>query len=451
MYLARLHKMNTNLPTVSFFRVLNNANRILKNPLPFHYENFEKHGDTFKVQLGFGKTVIFTRDAGFAKHMLQKQHRRYSKSELQTKDLAKYVGEGLLTSTGEKWLKQRRLIQPAFHKKKLESLIHTIKEVIEEEFLNIPSDKAIDIFPIMSDLAFKVVAKSLFGYTDTQGDTIPRLQYITEAVQKSLVKEIRQPYKRWWFYFSGKIKSTLKLTQEARDILNTIIEERRNSNQKHADLLDMLLASKYDDGSVMDNEQLIDEILILFVAGHETTSNALTFTSVLLALHPEIQEKVYQEVSKTPDNLEPMEQIAKLQYTKQCIEEAMRLYPPAYFSDRVAIEEDNYQDLKLKKGTTILISFFEIHRHKSFWKDPETCNPDRFHPNVDKKEYSDWYFPFGSGPRMCIGNNFAMYEMILAISALVRKYKISTNLHKVDIKPLITLKPQNSIVKFTMR
>ncbi|EZH74375.1 cytochrome P450 [Aquimarina atlantica] len=443
--------MNTNLPTVSFFRVLNNASRILKNPLPFHHENFEKHGDAFKVQLGFGKTVIFTRDAGFAKHMLQKQHRRYSKSELQTKDLAKYVGEGLLTSTGEKWLKQRRLIQPAFHKKKLESLINTIKEVIEEEFIKIPSNAAIDIFPVMSDLAFKVVAKSLFGYTDTRGDTISRLQYITEAAQKSLVQEIRQPYKRWWFYFSGKIKNTLKLTQEARDILNTIIEERRNSNKEYNDLLDMLLTSKYDDGSVMDNEQLIDEILILFVAGHETTSNALTFTTVLLALHPEIQEQVYQEVSELPNDLPPMEQIAKFQFTKQCIEEAMRLYPPAYFSDRVAIEDDTYQDLKLKKGTTILVSFFEIHRHKSFWKDPSIFNPDRFHPDIDKKEYSDWYFPFGSGPRMCIGNNFAMYEMILAISDLVGKYKINTDLHKVDIKPLITLKPQNSIVKFTIR
>ncbi|WP_438426559.1 cytochrome P450 [Aquimarina macrocephali] len=443
--------LDRRIPIVSFFRVLNNASRILKNPLPFHHENFEKHGDAFKVQLGLGKTVIFTRDAGFAKHMLQKQHRRYTKSALQTKDLAKYVGEGLLTSTGEKWLKQRRLIQPAFHKKRLESLINTIKEVIQEEFLRIPSNKEIDIFPVMSDLAFKVVAKSLFGYTDTQGDTISRLQYITEAAQKSLVKEIRQPYKRWWFYLSGKIKNTFKLTQEARDILNTIIEERRNSDKVYNDLLDMLLTSKYDDGSVMGNEQLIDEILILFVAGHETTSNALTFTAVLLALHPEIQEQVYKEVSETPDDLQPMEQIAKFRYTKQCIEEAMRLYPPAYFSDRVAIEDDNYQDLKLKKGTTILVSFFEIHRHKSFWKNPSAFDPDRFHPDIDKKEYSDWYFPFGSGPRMCIGNNFAMYEMILAISTLVRKYKISTDLHKVDIKPLITLKPENAMLTFVDR
>ncbi|WP_103069926.1 cytochrome P450 [Aquimarina sediminis] len=442
---------DTTIATVTFFKVLKNANRILKNPLPFHHENFEKFGDVFKVKLGLGKaTVIFTRDAFFAKHMLQKQHRKYTKSELQTKELAKYIGEGLLTSSGEKWLKQRRLIQPAFHKKKLELLIETIKEVIREELLKIKPDTTIDIYPLMSDLAFKVVAKSLFSYTDTQ-NTISRLQYITEAAQKSLIKEIRQPYKRWWFHLSGKIKNTLKLTEEARDILNDIIEQRKTSDKVYNDLLDMLLEARYEDGSAMDNEQLIDEILILFVAGHETTSNALAFTILLLARHPQIQEKLFQEVSETSNDIKPLEQIAKYQYTKQCIEETMRLYPPAYFSDRVAIEEDDYNGLNLQKGATILISFFEIHRHKDFWSDPTVFNPDRFDPGIDKKKYSDWYFPFGAGPRMCIGNNFAMYEMILAVSALVNKYKISTKIDNIEIKPLITLKPENAVVKFTPR
>ncbi len=442
--------MYNNLSTVSFFKVLKNAGRILKNPLPFHHKNFQKYGDVFKVKIGLGKSVIFTRDGGFAKHMLQKQHKKYAKSDLQTKDLAKYIGEGLLTSNGEKWLRQRRLIQPAFHKKKLESLIDIIKEVIQEESDKITSNKEIDIFPLMSDLAFNVVAKSLFSYTDT-GNTISRLQYITETAQKSLIKEIRQPYKRWWFYLSGKIKNTNKLTQEARDILNTIIEERKKSVKEYHDLLDMLLAARYEDGSMMDNEQLIDEILILFVAGHETTSNALTFTLTLLAMHPEIQDRVYAEVFDNKEVVSPINEIAKYTYTKQCIEEAMRLYPPVYFSDRVAIEKDEYNNLKLKKGNTILISFFEIHRHKDFWSNPDQFNPDRFDIDVDKKEYSDHYFPFGAGPRMCIGNNFAMYEMILAISNIIKKYKIGTSLKAIEIQPLITLKPKNAILQFATR
>ncbi len=442
--------MSKTIPVVSFLTVLKNASRILKNPLPFHNENFEKHGDIFRVQLGFGNSVLFTRDAGLARHALQKQHRNYHKSALQSKDLARYIGEGLLTANGEKWLKQRRLIQPAFHKKKLEEIIDTIQNVVREEVSNIVPDKTIDVYPLMSDLAFKVVAKSLFSYTDT-GNTISRLQHITQTAQKTLIKEIRQPYKRWWFYLSGKTRSTLKLTQEARSILNTIIDERKNSGEQYNDLLDMLLESRYDDGSAMDNEQLIDEILILFTAGHETTSNALTFTLLLLALHPQIQDKVYAEVSKSTENISAMALVAKHQYTKQCIEESMRLYPPAYFSDRVAINDDQYDDIILKKGTTILISFFEIHRQAGLWEEPLSFNPDRFDPNVDKKEYADWYFPFGAGPRMCIGNNFAMSEMILAVAQLIKDYKVTTKLKDVKVQPLITLKPLESRLEFTRR
>ncbi len=440
----------SSIPTVSFFEVLRNASRILKNPLPFHNKNFEKHGDLFRVQLGFGKSVLFTRDNALAKHMLQDQHRKYYKSELQTKDLGRYIGKGVLTSNGEHWLRQRRLIQPAFYKKKLDVIAETIKEAIDQQLSKIQPGETIDIFPLMNDLAFDVVAKSLFSYTDT-GNTIARLQYITEQVQKALIKEIRQPYKRWWFHLSGQIKKTHVLKVEVRDILNTIIEERKASNKTYDDLLDMLLASRYEDGSAMDNEQLIDEILILFVAGHETTSNALSFSITLLAMHPKIQEQVYTEITaSSQETLSLMEQFAKSQYTKQCIEEAMRLYPPVYFSDREAIENDEYKGISLPKKTTVLISFFEIHRHKKFWKNPSKFDPDRFDPKY-KKEYADWYYPFGAGPRMCVGSNFAMYEMIVTICKLVKKYKITTDIDAIEIKPLITLKPSNTKVKFISR
>ncbi|WP_025741008.1 cytochrome P450 [Aquimarina pacifica] len=439
-----------NIPKVSFLEVLKNAKKILANPLPFHHKNFEKYGDVFKVSLGFGKSVIFTRDAGFAKHMLQDQHRKYGKSPLQTKDLAKYIGNGLLTSNGEHWLKQRRLIQPAFYKKKLDILSRTIKETIREELVKIESDTTLDVYPIMNDLAFKVVAKSLFSYTDT-GNTMSRLQYITEEAQKALIREIRQPYKLWWFYLSGEIRKTLLLTNEARDILNTIIEQRRVSQEAYDDLLDMLLTSKYEDGSTMTNDQLIDEILILFIAGHETTSNALSFSLMLLAKHPEVQEQVYAEtLDSLSEEVSIMKQFEKSQYTKQCLEETMRLYPPAYFSDRIALENDEFGAIKLSKGESVLISFFEIHRHQDFWEDPEKFNPSRFDPE-HKKEYTTCYFPFGAGPRMCVGSNFAMYEMIMVISELVNSYRITTSSVDIKVKPLITLQPVEAVLKFVRR
>lgn len=438
------------IPKVGFIKVFTNARSILKNPLPFHHKNFEKHGDNFLVQVGPKSSVMFTRDAGFTKHMLQKNHRSYQKSSLQTRDLGKYIGNGLLTANGDYWLKQRRLIQPAFHKKKIEGLLQTILGAIDTEVAKIREEKEIDIYPLMSDLAFQVVAKSLFTYTDNQG-TIERLQYITEEVQKSLIKEIRQPYKGWWFHLSGQLKQTFGLANEARELLLGIIQDRKKSATSHHDLLDMLLETRYDDGTAMTDDQLIDELLILFTAGHETTSNALTFTLQLLALHPEIQNKVWEEVKQfSEETLATLEGVGQLTYTQQCIEEAMRLYPPVYFSDRVATADDAYEKMEIKKKTTVLISFYEIHRHQDFWENADTFDPDRFHKGF-RKENANWYFPFGAGPRMCIGNNFAMYEMMMSIAQVIKKYQLQTSKKEIEYTPLITLKPDQAYLTFHIR
>ena len=442
--------MNKKLPLVSIFKVYANARRILKNPLPFHRENFEKYGDTFAVQINFGKKrSVFTRDREFAQHILQKNQRKYYKSKLQTEDLAKYIGNGLLTSNGDFWKQQRRLIQPAFHKKKLETLLSTIRETIIKELENYTSDSFLDIYPYMSDLAFKVVAKALFN-TEMENE-IKRLQYITESAQQMLIKELRQPYKKWWFNLNGSIEKNIRLTDKSRVILNRIIERRKNSGKEHDDLLDMLLNARYDDGSAMSNKQLIDEILVLFTAGHETTANALTFTLALLAKHPDSLQKVYNEtIAVHKKHSDPLMQVKSLSYTKQCIEEAMRLYPPAYITDRVNIEDDEFNGVKYPKNTLMLISFYELHRNKDFWVAPDTFNPDRFNTE-HKKEHSGWYFPFGAGPRMCIGNNFAMYEMILAVSEIVKQFHLSLRNEEIDIKPLITMRPENIYLKFNAR
>lgn len=444
------------IPTVSFFSFLKNANKIVKNPLPFHHKNFEKKGDTFRLKLGMGNSVIFSRNPEFAMYTLQKNQRNYTKSKIQTKDLSKYVGKGLLTSEGELWKKQRRLIQPAFHKKQLEQLLDTVLEAIQIEMRHIQPNTTIDIFPILNDLAFQTVAKALFR-TQIDPAVIKRLQYITEAAQQMLVKELRQPFKTLYFKYGGPIKKHIDLTIEAREILKKLVSERRESGERQNDLLDMLLDARYEDGTGMDESQLIDEILILFVAGHETTSNALTFTLQLLAQHPDIQEKVYAECNGSEkdsafakaDTTSLLAYIKHCEYTKQVIEESMRLYPPAYFVDRVNYEEDEFDEIAIAKESNLLFSIKEIHMHKEYWEDPESFNPDRFADNAGMKHKA--YFPFGAGPRMCIGNNFAMYEMVLAIAEVVKKYKIKKKKTPIEIKPLITLKPQNAILEFIPR
>ncbi|MCK0192171.1 cytochrome P450 [Arenibacter sp. F20364] len=441
-----------NLKLVSRLQVLKNARRILKNPLPFHHENFEQYGDCFKVQLSTKEIVLFTRSPGLIKHILQKQHKKFIKSPLQTVDLAKYIGHGILTSNGEHWRTHRRMVQPAFHKKKLHNLMGVMREAILMELERIKPGKVQDVFPLMGDLAFQVVAKSLFSSSDIR-ERMSRLQDITEANQRMLIKEMRQPYLKWWYRLSGEINRHLQLAGEGKKLLLEIIEERRSSSVEIDDLLDMLLRARYEDGSPMPDGQLLDEVLILFTAGHETTANALSFTLFLLAKHPHVQEQVYEEVSMInfeDGNVDLVQGVMQLQLVKQCLEEALRLYPPAYVIDRIATEDDFFEGISLPKGTLVLMSIYELHRYGNFWERPLEFEPSRF-GGADKKDFGDYYYPFGAGPRMCVGNNFAMYEMIIAIAEMVKKYKISSTLENLEINPLISLKPKSVPLLFAKR
>jgi len=349
------------LPLITFFL---NAETIRKNPLPFHKKNFDKYGDSFSVSLGASRKIMLTRDPLIVKHILQKNHKNYFKSKIQTKYLTKYLGFGLLTSNGEQWLKQRRLIQPAFHKQKMEQLIGLMQQTIHSNLNHVETNTKLSIFPIMNSVAFNVIANSLFSES-APTETLSHLQKIIEQIQVFLVKEVRLPHKGWWFRLSGQVRQHKKLSDESRSILKSIIEERQESQTNHDDLLDMLLATRYEDtGEPMPMEQLIDEISILFVAGHETTANALTFTLFLLAKHPAIYAKVYDEIIRVEkESQNPAEQIGKLRYTRACIDEAMRLYPPAWITDRENYEDDTIGDFHLKKNTLIGVSFYELHRH----------------------------------------------------------------------------------------
>jgi cytochrome P450 len=437
------------IPEVSFFRFLKHSLEILRNPLPFHQANFGRYGNIFRLNVGLGHSVLFCRDAELLSYVLQKNQKNYSKSPIQTKDLAKYIGKGLLTAEGEQWQKQRKLIQPAFHKSQLALLLDTVYAIIQKELDHIEGDQPLDVFPVFNDLAFQTVVKSLFS-SKVEEEDIKRLQHATEITQQMLVKELRQPYLNWWFRLSGKIKFHIDLIDESRAILRKLVNQRKQSTDKYNDLLSMLLDARYDDGEPMAEAQLLDEILILFAAGHETTSNALTFTCELLARHPKAQAKILAEVKKVKsESDEILYWLKNTSYTKLVIEEAMRLYPPAYFIDRINKEADDFNDFHLPKGSNLLFSVYEIHRHPDFWPNPEAFMPERF---LDESiKFSKNYYPFGAGQRMCIGNNFAMYEMILAIMTVVERFEIKEKKTPIQIKPLITLKPFDAVLTFTNR
>lgn len=434
------------LPLLKFFL---NAESIRKNPLPFHHSFFVTYGDTFSVRLGRKKHILLSRDKEVVQHILQKNHKNYYKSTIQTKFLSRYLGNGLLTANGDFWLQQRRLIQPAFHKQKMEQLVGLMLTTIKKELASIPSETSVSVFPLMNQVAFKVVANSLFHLSASEA-TQKRLQYIFQEVQQFLVKEVRLPHKGWWFNLSGQIKKHKKLSEESRAIIRSIIEKRRQSSETHDDLLAMLLATRYEDtGEPMSTKQLIDEIAILFVAGHETTANALSFTTFLLAKHPEIYDRVRTEVLQVASSTDDLlEQISAMEYTRAVIDESMRLYPPAWITDRDNLEDDELGPYHIRKGTLVGISFYELHRHPDYWEEPERFDPERF-LGANKKKTTGVYYPFGAGPRMCIGMGFAIYEMVLTVAELVKQYRFETSQNEVELNPLITLKPKGLKVIFT--
>jgi len=438
-------------PKLSIFRFFVDAEGVRRNPIPYHRKYFERLGDSFSIRIGKSRHIILSRDNDVAQYILQKNHKNYHKSKFQSVYLSKYLGKGLLTVDGEFWLKQRRLIQPAFHKQKMNQLVENMKITIVSELEGIVLNKKVDLFPVMSELAFNVVAKSLFQFS-IEEEKLDRIKYIIEAVQNFLIKEIRLPHKGWWFFISGQVKKHLQLAEENNRIIRGIIEERVASKNEVNDLLNMLLETRYEDtGEAMSIEQLIDEIKILFIAGHETTANALTFTLQLLGNHADVQQKVFEEILKVESESDDVvEQLQKMTYINAVLNESMRLYPPAWITDRQNVEDDSLGWFNIKKDTLIGVSFYELHRNPKYWEEPDQFNPDRF-LGEQKKHSMQYFYPFGAGPRMCIGAGFAIYEMCLAISYIVKKFKVVSVGNTINFNPLITLKPVGIEIVFSER
>lgn len=436
---------------ISLGRFLLDAEGVRKNPIPYHKKYFEKFGDSFSIKIGLSKHIILSRDNEVAQYILLKNQKNYHKSKFQSVYLSKYLGKGLLTVDGDFWLKQRRLIQPAFHKQKMNQLVENMDKTIVSELHDLAEERQIDLFPVMSQLAFNVVAKSLFQLSISE-EKLDRIKFIIEEVQNFLVKEIRLPHKAWWFSLSGQVKRHQQLALESNNIIREIIDIRNSSTEEYNDLLNMLLETRYEDtGEPMSIPQLIDEIKILFIAGHETTANALTFALYLLGRHPEAQQKVLEEIlqiESETDNI--VEKLQKMTYTNAVLNEAMRLYPPAWITDRQNVEDDTLVGFSIKKETLIGVSFYALHRNPKYWENPDKFDPERF-LGEQKKISMQYFYPFGAGPRMCIGAGFAIYEMCLTIAHVVKKFTLVSKADDVKFNPLITLKPVGVEVLFSKR
>jgi len=408
-------------------------------------ESMTRFNGTYSVNLG-SRRMIATQNPGFIEHVLKTNHKNYYKSPILTEQLGRFLGKGLLTSNGEYWLKQRRLIQPGFHVEKIQALYGIIKRTVDQFLSLFPTGGNVDVYPLMNSLAFEIVINTLFNIKVPPGTRNELSSFITET-QDFVIRDIRQPHKSWWFKISGEVGRNLKKAEDARRIIQSIIRARKQSGMKFDDLLDMLLDARYEDtGLPMDEHQVIDEILILLIAGHETTANALSWTLYLLSRHPDEQAKL-----RTATQPLSVGDIVRDDLLNAVISESMRLYPPAWISDRVALHDDSYGHFGIPANTIVILFYYGLHRDPQFWEKPAAFLPERFIREEGGREKPKAYYPFGAGPRLCIGNNFAMAEMTIFLQSMVQKFDIGPTDQEPRMNPLVTLRPDRVILEIRPR
>ena len=400
----------------------------------------EAFSGTYSASLGINRKLILTQNPDFINYILKENQRNYNKSELATERAVKFFGKGLLFSNGDYWLRQRRLIQPAFHREKLQGLYGIIIKTIDEFLLQFPTGKNINIYPLVHQLSFNIILQSLFDIK-LSSQIMGELSQIFTELQDFLIKDINQPFRRFFYPLTGTENIQLKKAKRLREIFIGIINKRKASDKNYDDLLDMLLKSKYEDTSEgMTNEQIVDEVLILIFAGHETTANTLSWMLYLLSTNKDTVQKLTDSFYGST-----IHECLNNEYLKATINEVMRLYPAAWMTERVAIEDDEFEGISFPKNTIIIPFFFGLHRDKKLWTEELKFDPERFISDT-KVVKSKNYFPFGAGPRMCIGNNFAMAEMSFFIFSFLKKFQIKSTGQIPEMKALITLRPDRVLL-----
>src|SRR5262245_3331901 len=355
------------------------------------------------------------------------------------------VGNGLVTSEGDFWRRQRRLAQPAFHRQRISSYGDVMVQYAARAIEQWESAETRDISKDMTRLTLQIVVKTLFNSDVSQdadhvGEILSTLvkPFASQATLKWILDN-RMPTPAHRRYFNS--------VSEIDRIVFRIISERRASGYDEGDLLSMLLQAQDDDGSQMTDQQLRDEVMTLFLAGHETTALALSWSWYLLATHPEAEKKFHAELDSVLNGRLPtVSDLPSLKYTEMIAKEAMRLYPPAYAVGREAIEDTELGGFRVPRGTQIFAFQWITHRDPRFFDRPDEFEPERWSGEKAESLPKYAYFPFGGGPRQCIGNYFAMMEIVLLLATIGQRFKLSSLPdYVVEVLPVLSLRPKTGI------
>jgi len=446
-----------NVPHVSRATAFFDSRQMVRNPVSVFEKYRARLGPTFSFHFGGTRPTLVSSDPAFIEQVLRFKRDNYHKSDIQVERMVEFQGRGLVNIHGDDWMRQRRLLAHGFLPKRLTQLLPMQAEVLKDLLTLFERDArqgVIDIHQQMVRFTLRMVGKSLFGRNMNEAE-LDQIAASIEQIQGFIVRQIVQPYLISWFRLSGQTKHYQQLRHAAAKIVLNHIAARRQLNPDEPDLLQLMLETPYPDtGDPMGDEQALIESLQLMVAGNETSSVSLTWIFYLLGKHPEyiaqIRAEIDAVIGEDPVNYENLH---RLELTIRCVDEALRLYPPFWMIDRLALADDEICGIRIPAGTIVVPYIYGVHHNPDIWDDPWRFNPDRFGGDASKKRHSYAYIPFGGGPRICIGNNMAIMQILLIVVTLVRSFdfKLASN-KNIDIQPMMLLRPEGAVpMQFTRR
>ena len=412
-----------------------NMRELVRDPLQFFQNIALKYGDIVCYRPA-PEPAYLLNHPDYIRHVLVDNNRNYSKATRSNQIFGKVVGEGLVTAEGETWRKQRRMMQPAFHHTRIEKLDSLIVEVahsmLDRWQLAYETNQPVDIAREMAALTLTVTMRSLFGVD--LGDEVHKLGEIINRAAN---------------YFEKP--SNPQLIQSAREfgeIVDRIIQQRRQNFQDSGDLLSSMILARDESGSGMDDEQLRNQVMTLTLAGYETTASTLTWTWHLLSQNLWAVDRLRSEIRERLKGRPPRySDLDDLPFTGMVLDQSLRLYPPAWILGRRALGDDVLNGYTIPANTVIAICIYTMHRHPGFWDQPGIFNPERFSPENSKGRHKYAYVPFGGGPRQCIGNNFGLMEAALVIACVLQRFELHA-IPGMEVHPqaLFVLRPNRDVM-----
>ena len=416
-------------------------------PLELFEESAQNFGDLVRFRF-VHKNAFLIRHPDYIRQILQTERSNYDKNTPGIANLRTVLGTGLLTSDGDFWKRQRRIAQPAFHKKRISGFAQSMVEHTDHLVDAWASHEsgALDMAQEMMEVTYAIAGATLFS-AEVESTAAMAGDSLTEAIRITTDRAWRGLKLPLWVP-TGESRAFKRSMRKLDGIVRGLINERRDEPGTHNDLLSMLVEARDEEtGEGMTDDQLRDEVLTLLMAGHETTANALSWAFYALAQNPEVVAGIRAEAEVVLGERNPeVEDLKRFEYTNRAIKECMRLFPPAWVFGRNAVEDGLIGGYRIPKGSLVMSSPYLVHRDPRFWPEPERFDPDRFLPDAEASRPKFAYIPFGGGQRLCIGTAMANMEMVIMLVMVLRRFDLSLDFEPpIGIEPLITLRPEGGL------